>query len=76
MAAMVKLAELLTANFVCLDIAFATASGGDFFDPHRQIQDEAMGRKPVWSVDYYTRYFDVDTKQVSQGRVTKREMWR
>ncbi|CAO3671759.1 unnamed protein product [Umbelopsis ramanniana] len=44
--------------------SFATASGGDFFDPHRQIQDEAMGRKPVWSVDYYTRYFDVDTKQV------------
>jgi hypothetical protein len=48
-------------------LAFATAPAGNFFDPHRQIQEEAMGRRPMWSLDYYSQYFDVDTSQVQTG---------
>ncbi|CAM0137229.1 hypothetical protein VKS41_008809 [Umbelopsis sp. WA50703] len=44
--------------------AAAAAGGGNFFDPHQQIQDQAMGRRPMWSLDYYSQFFDVDTSQV------------
>ncbi|KAF8939070.1 hypothetical protein EDD21DRAFT_384260 [Dissophora ornata] len=33
------------------------------FDPHRTIQDQTVG-KPIWSVEYYSKFFDVDTAQV------------
>ncbi|KAF9190747.1 hypothetical protein BGZ51_008262 [Haplosporangium sp. Z 767] len=35
------------------------------FDPHRTIQDQTVGR-PFWSVEYYAKYFDVDTTQVME----------
>ncbi|KAF9303914.1 hypothetical protein BGZ74_002793 [Mortierella antarctica] len=35
------------------------------FDPHRNIQDQTLA-KPIWSVEYYSRFFDVDTAQVME----------
>ncbi|KAG2228132.1 hypothetical protein INT45_009178 [Circinella minor] len=38
---------------------------GSFFDTQQQQRAESSGMgKPVWSVDYYSRFFDVDTSQV------------
>ncbi|KAG0198489.1 hypothetical protein BGX28_008055 [Mortierella sp. GBA30] len=39
---------------------FSTAGA---FDPHRTIQDQTVA-KPIWSVEYYSKFFDVDTAQV------------
>ncbi|KAF9578782.1 hypothetical protein BGW38_005252 [Lunasporangiospora selenospora] len=36
---------------------------GGAFDPHRTIQDQVLS-KPFWSVEYYSKFFDVDTSQV------------
>ncbi|KAF9426371.1 hypothetical protein BGZ94_006614 [Podila epigama] len=33
------------------------------FDPHRNIQEQTLA-KPIWSVEYYSKFFDVDTAQV------------
>ncbi|KAG0017088.1 hypothetical protein BGZ80_008628 [Entomortierella chlamydospora] len=35
------------------------------FDPHRSIQDQTV-KKPIWSIEYYARFFDVDTAQVTE----------
>ncbi|KAG0250874.1 hypothetical protein BGZ95_007056, partial [Linnemannia exigua] len=35
------------------------------FDPHRNIQDQTVA-KPIWSVEYYSKFFDVDTAQVRE----------
>ncbi|GJJ77286.1 protein YIPF1/2 [Entomortierella parvispora] len=35
------------------------------FDPHRTIQDQTVA-KPIWSIDYYAKFFDVDTTQVME----------
>ncbi|KAI1293349.1 hypothetical protein EDD11_008436 [Mortierella claussenii] len=35
------------------------------FDPHRTIQDQTVS-KPIWSVEYYSKFFDVDTAQVME----------
>jgi len=40
------------------------SAGGDFFDPHRAIQNDAAGTRPIWSLEYYAKFFDVDTQQV------------
>ncbi|KAF9166369.1 hypothetical protein DFQ26_008053 [Actinomortierella ambigua] len=37
-------------------------SAGGTFDPHRNIQDQTAP-KPIWSVEYYAKFFDVDTAQ-------------
>ncbi|KAF9317770.1 yip1 domain family protein [Linnemannia elongata] len=39
--------------------------GTGAFDPHRSIQDQA-GARPIWSVEYYAKFFDVDTAQVME----------
>ncbi|KAF9956488.1 hypothetical protein BGZ72_002767 [Mortierella alpina] len=36
------------------------------FDPHRSIQDQTGLAKPIWSVEYYSKFFDVDTAQVTE----------
>ncbi|KAF9949811.1 hypothetical protein BGZ70_001615 [Mortierella alpina] len=36
------------------------------FDPHRNIQDQTGLAKPIWSVEYYSKFFDVDTTQVME----------
>jgi len=36
----------------------------DFQDPHRAIQTEAAGSAGFWTVEYYARYFNIDTPQV------------
>ncbi|KAF9980383.1 hypothetical protein BGZ75_008498, partial [Mortierella antarctica] len=36
------------------------------FDPHRNIQDQTGLAKPIWSVEYYSKFFDVDTAQVME----------
>jgi hypothetical protein len=38
--------------------------GAGAFDPHRNIQEQA-GARPIWSVEYYAKFFDVDTAQVN-----------
>jgi hypothetical protein len=36
-----------------------------FFDPHQSIRNESQGGSyPLWSTEYYAKYFDVDTNQV------------
>ncbi|KAI7831433.1 hypothetical protein BC939DRAFT_437000 [Gamsiella multidivaricata] len=35
------------------------------FDPHREIQGQTLS-KPIWSVQYYSKFFDVDTAQVME----------
>ncbi|KAG0302439.1 hypothetical protein BGZ98_007499 [Dissophora globulifera] len=35
------------------------------FDPNRTMQGQAIG-KPIWSVEYYSKFFDVDTSQVME----------
>jgi len=36
-----------------------------FYDPHRTIRTESQGGSyPLWSIEYYAQYFDVDTAQV------------
>ncbi|CAI2164929.1 20419_t:CDS:2 [Funneliformis geosporum] len=36
-----------------------------FFDPHQSIRNESQGGSyPLWSIEYYAQYFDVDTDQV------------
>ncbi|KAF9205486.1 hypothetical protein BGZ49_003975 [Haplosporangium sp. Z 27] len=35
------------------------------FDPHRSIQDQTV-KKPIWTIEYYARFFDVDTEQVME----------
>ncbi|RUS15316.1 hypothetical protein BC938DRAFT_476996 [Jimgerdemannia flammicorona] len=32
--------------------------------PHRAIQNDAVGTRAIWSLEYYTKFFDVDTQQV------------
>jgi len=36
----------------------------DFQDPYRAIQTEAAGSTGFWTVEYYARYFNIDTPQV------------
>ncbi|OAD06422.1 hypothetical protein MUCCIDRAFT_155314 [Mucor lusitanicus CBS 277.49] len=43
--------------------AAATASNTGFFDSPQQ-QRSAISGKPIWSVEYYAQFFDVDTTQV------------
>ncbi|KAF9994826.1 hypothetical protein BGZ65_009541 [Modicella reniformis] len=35
------------------------------YDPHKTIQDQTA-KKPIWSVEYYSKFFDVDTAQVME----------
>ncbi|KAI9021723.1 hypothetical protein CLU79DRAFT_702891 [Phycomyces nitens] len=35
----------------------------DFFEPEQQSSSRGVG-KPIWSLDYYAGFFDVDTSQV------------
>jgi hypothetical protein len=42
---------------------FAGFGTAGTFDPHRTIQDQTVA-KPIWSVEYYAKFFDVDTPQV------------
>ncbi|OZJ05080.1 hypothetical protein BZG36_02080 [Bifiguratus adelaidae] len=40
------------------------SSSPNFFNPHQNIQDQALGSRPIWTVEYYSKFFDVDTEQV------------
>jgi hypothetical protein len=48
-----------------LDIGFGSAS---IFEPARPTaQQEQAAKSPIWSIAYYSKFFDVDTNQVRFG---------
>ncbi|KAG0036278.1 hypothetical protein BGZ82_004437 [Podila clonocystis] len=47
------------------ELQFQRFGAAGTFDPHRNIQDQTLA-KPIWSVEYYSRFFDVDTAQVME----------
>lgn len=42
----------------------APSNTTNFYNTEQQSSNNGSN-KPLWSLDYYTRYFDVDTSQVS-----------
>ncbi|KAF9325535.1 hypothetical protein BG006_010986 [Podila minutissima] len=36
------------------------------FEPDRAQQQQNAAKRPIWSLDYYSRFFDVDTDQVME----------
>ncbi|KAG0233411.1 hypothetical protein BGW42_007496 [Actinomortierella wolfii] len=55
---------MLTTCFLCGVELLGFGAGGTF-DPHRNIQEQTAP-KPIWSVEYYAKFFDVDTAQVME----------
>ncbi|KAG0050792.1 hypothetical protein BGZ83_004421 [Gryganskiella cystojenkinii] len=47
------------------ELQFQSFGNAGTFDPHRTIQDQTVA-KPIWSVEYYAKFFDVDTAQVME----------
>ncbi|CAG8827600.1 5391_t:CDS:2, partial [Dentiscutata erythropus] len=38
-------------------------SDATFFDQNRNTRSEQNVQHPIWSIEYYSQYFDVDTDQ-------------